>query len=208
MLRSRIDIRLCTRIVFVMKSKKLPTLITFFAFALSLGASSTKILDKAREIEPVVGSTEEKKVLPEVSNPPYSVGDMATIQGYYISLEDDVSLNFRILNNRMYVYWVDTDGLILEPQATSGNVRFIANVRGPFFYKLTSLDNEAALGSIGGPVFKPHRFNVILNLNVADGEDLKTHTFRYLPAMSIVREERNFDINENSDPEIIMYDDY
>ena len=69
-------------------------------------------------------------------------------------------------------------------------------MRGPFYYALKSLGNEAGLGSIGGPVFKPHRFNVILNLDTPDGEGFETYTFRYFPAMSDVREERSFNIDD------------
>lgn len=189
-----------------MKLKKSLSLSILFLLVLSLGASADEVSDETHKSEPAADSIEEEKVLPEVSDPPYSVGDMATIQGHYISLEDDISLNFRMLDNRMHVYWVDADGLIVEPQAASGNVRLIASVRGPFYFGLVSLDDQAGLGSIGGPVFKPHRFNVILSLNEPDGEDPQTFTFRYLPAMSLVREERNFTINEDSDSDALMYD--
>ncbi len=68
-------------------------------------------------------AVEDEKELPEFSDPPYTVEERATIQGHYISLGEDISLNFRMLDNRMYVYWVDVDDLIMEPQATTGNAK-------------------------------------------------------------------------------------
>lgn len=151
--------------------------------------------------EPASGGSaaEVEEELPEVSDPPYSIGDMATIQGHYISLADGVSLNFRIINNRMRVYWLDVDGLIVEPQAKSGNVRFVASVRGPIYYGMALLEGEDGLGSLGGPVWQPHRFTVILNLEKADSKEFETYTFRYTPAMADIRETREFDDSDSVD---------
>ena len=133
----------------------------------------------------------EEKELPEYSNPPYSIGDRAIIQGHYISLADDIALNFRILNNRMCVYWVDADDLIVEPQALSGNIRFLAGVRGKNYYAMEPLSGEAGLGSVGGPVLKPHNFTIILSLKEEGDEEFKTYpTFRHTLTTSDVRETR------------------
>ena len=133
----------------------------------------------------------EEKELPEYSYPPYSVGDRAIIQGHYIPLVEDISLNFRILNNRMYVYWVDVDDLIVEPQALSGNIRFLAGVRGKNYYAMEPLSGEAGLGSVGGPVLKPHNFTIILSLKEEGDEEFKTYpTFRHTLTTSDVRETR------------------
>ena len=138
-------------------------------------------------------AAEEEKELPEYSNPPFSVGDRAIIQGHYIPVDDDISINFRILNNRMFVYWVDKDDLIVEPQSSSGNVRFLAGVRGRNFFAMEPLPGEAGLGSVGGPVLEPHNFTVILSLKKADSEEWKTYpTFRYSLTTSDVRETREF----------------
>ena len=135
----------------------------------------------------------EEKELPEYSNPPYSIGDRAIIQGHYISLADDIALNFRILNNRMCVYWVDADDLIVEPQALSGNVRFLAGVRGRNYYAMEPLPGEAGLGSVGGPVLEPHNFTVILSLKKEGSEEFKTYpNFRHTLTTSDVRETREF----------------
>lgn len=133
----------------------------------------------------------EEKELPEYSNPPYSIGDRAIIQGHYISLADDIALNFRILNNRMCVYWVDADDLIVEPQALSGNIRFLAGVRGKNYYAMEPLSGEAGLGSVGGPVLEPHNFTIILSLKEEGDEEFKTYpTFRHTLTTSDVRETR------------------
>ena len=55
-----------------MKSKKLLTLITFFAFVLSLEASTTKVFDKELEPESAADSAEKEKELPEYSYPTVS----------------------------------------------------------------------------------------------------------------------------------------
>ena len=133
----------------------------------------------------------EEKELPEYSYPPYSIGDRAIIQGYYKPLADGISLNFRVLNNRMYVYWVDEDDLIVEPQASSGNVRFLAGVRGKNYYAMAPLSGEAGLASVGGPVLEPHNFTIILSLKEEGSEEFKTYpTFRHTLTTSEVRETR------------------
>ena len=195
--RSRIDIRLRTCIVFDMKSKKLLSLIILLTLVLSLKASTTKVFNEALEPEPAVDSTKEEKELPEYSHPPFSVGDRAIIQGYYQPLADGISLNFRILNNRMFVYWVDEDDLIVEPEASSGNVRFLARVRGRSFFEMEPLSGEAGLGSVGGPVLKPHNFTVILNLKKEGSEELEKYpSFRHTLTTSNVRETREFPESE------------
>jgi len=137
-------------------------------------------------------SAEEEKELPEYSQPPYSIGDRAIIQGYYVPLVDDISLNFRVLNNRMFVYWVDADDLIVEPKALHGNVRFLAGVRGKNYYAMEPLPGEPGLGSVGGPVLPPHLFTVILSLKEEGSEAFETITFRHVLTTSDVRETREF----------------
>ena len=155
---------------------------------------------QAQESTSEESAGKDEKELPEVSDPPYSVGDRATMQGHYIPLVDDISLNFRVLDNRMFVYWVDADDLIVEPQATAGNVRFIASVRGKIYYSMVALENEDGLGSQGGPVIPPHLFTVILNLEKADSE-FDTYTFRYTQAMAAPRETRELADSESDEPE-------
>lgn len=137
-------------------------------------------------------TAEEEKELPEYSHPPYSIDDRAVIQGYYQPLADGISLNFRVLDNRMFVYWVDEDDLIVEPQAPSGNVRFLAGVRGKNYYAMEPLQGEAGLGSVGGPVLPPHNFTVILSMKKEDSEEFETYTFRHTLTTSDVRETREF----------------
>ena len=141
-------------------------------------------------------ATEEKEELPEVTDPPYTIGERSTIQGYYIPLDNGISINFRFLGNRMRVYWVDKDDLIVEPRSTSGNVRFVASVRGPIYFGMAKLAGEDGLNSQGGPVYPPHLFTVILSLKKPDSEGFDTYTFRYMQAMSDVRETREFAFEE------------
>lgn len=132
----------------------------------------------------------EEKVIPEVSEPPYAVGAHVTIQGHYIPLEEGISLNFRIVSNKVRIYWVDADDLIVEPQSKGGSLRFRGSVRGPAYHGLALQSNEAALGSASGLVLTPHIFNVILNLKPLDGDALNSYTFRYLPTLDATRETR------------------
>jgi hypothetical protein len=160
------------------------TLLSPLIFALLLPLSAEKST-------PEDSTAEAKKELPEYSHPPYSVGDRAIIQGFYFPPEEGISLNFRILNNRMYVYWVDKDDLVVEPQASFGNVRFLAGVRGRNYYAMEPLSGEPGLGSVGGPVLEPHNFTVILSLKKEGSEEWKTYpTFRHTLTTSDVRETR------------------
>lgn len=174
-----------------MKLKSILLCPLFFALLLPLYAQESATDDS---------TAEEEKELPEFSHPPYSVGDRAIIQGYYAAPVDGISLNFRVLNNRMFVYWVDEDDLIVEPQALSGNVRFLAGVRGKNFYAMEPLQGEAGLGSVGGPVLEPHLFTVILSLKKDDSEEFETMTFRHMLTTSDVRETRGLADVDNEEP--------
>lgn len=125
----------------------------------------------------------EEKVIPtEVSQPPYEVGDLVYVQGYYIEREDQTSINLRFIENKIRIYWIDEDGLIAEPEAHEGNIRFKGSVRGKPFNGLSLLNNEPALGA-AGLITAPHIFNVILNLKSLESGALETYTFRYLSSM-------------------------
>ena len=60
----------------------------------------------------------------EISDPPYAVGQLPSTQGYYIKRPEQTSINYRIVENKIRVYWIDENGLIAEPELTLGNVRF------------------------------------------------------------------------------------
>lgn len=127
-----------------------------------------------------------EKVIPtEVSQPPYKVGDLVTIQGYYIERPDLPSVNFRIVGNKLRVYWIDEDGLIAEPEASIGTVRFTTSTisRGRPFYELTVLPGGAGLGA-GDNIQPPHIFNVILGLGDPEAADAEVYTFRFNAAMN------------------------
>jgi hypothetical protein len=150
-----------------MKSKIPALCLALFALSLPLGAEE---------------AIEEKVIPTEVSEPPYEIGNLVTQQGHYIELEDGLSINFRIVGNKVRIYWIDADGLIAEPQSSAGTVRFMGSVRGQAYHRVALLSDDAGLGA-PGLVLTPHIFNVILNLEQAEGEALDNYTFRYVPAM-------------------------
>ena len=164
---SAIDLSVNAHILILMKSSITALCLVLFAWTVPLAA------------EEVV----EARVIPaEVSEPPYAIGDLVPQQGHYIALEEGLSLNFRIVNNKIRIYWIDAAGLIVEPQAAGGTVRLRGSVRGRDFHRVARLSEDAGLGS-PALVLPPHAFFVVLNVERAEGEGLDHYTFRYVPAM-------------------------
>ena len=118
----------------------------------------------------------------EISEPPYEVGQLPQIQGYYIERADAPQINFRIVGNKIHLYWIDVDGLIAEPEASEATVRFTGSVRGRSFHQLKKAADDAGL-TAPGIMPPPHLYNVILNIKNPEDGTFKTHTFRYLPEM-------------------------
>ena len=179
--RPRIDLCAALTILLIMKIKLLALGLALFAVSVPLGAE---------EVTTSAAIEGEEVVIPEVSEPPYVVGDHANFQGHYVPLEDGISLNFRIVDNLVYIYWVDADDLIVEPQSRKGNLRFLGSVRGLKYHGFVPMSGHAGLGTANGYVLAPHIFNVIINLEPLEGEDLNNYTFRYLPTMDAIRETR------------------
>ncbi len=168
-----VDLRPHLAYLSVMNTKMLP-------FCLCLLATAC-ISTVGAEEAPVA----EEKVIPtEVSEPPYEVGELVVEQGYYIDRgEEATRINFRVVGNKIRVYWIDADGLIAEPEAQVASVRLRGSIRGPAFQQLELLADDAGLGAprIIGP---PHIFNVILTIeNPEDHNDTTIHTFRYTTAL-------------------------
>lgn len=127
----------------------------------------------------------DEAVIPtKIAEPPYKIGDLPSQQGYYIQSEGQTSINFRIVDNKIRLYWLDANGLIAEPKASAGNIRVKGKPKIRSFYALAPLAGEAGLGS-EAIVRLPHLFNVILYLNNAATEDGDLYTFRYVPSMSV-----------------------
>ena len=150
------------------------------SLCLSLACSLFALVAQAEDAAPV-----EEKVIPtEISEPPYEVGELVTESGYYIKRgEDETQINFRIVGNKLRVYWIDTDGLIAEPEAAVGTVRFTGSVRGRPYHRLNKLSVDAGLGA-AGVVPPPHIFNVTLVIeNPEDPKDLAQYSFRYVATM-------------------------
>lgn len=131
---------------------------------------------------------QEVPVLPEPSEPPFEVGDLPLKSGYTIEREDAPDLNFRIIDNKMRLYWLDENGLIMEPEVSAVSLRFDersirATVRS--FHRLKRLSDDIALGSSYNlPV--PHRYYVTILIRASGSDELESHRFRYLPAMDEV----------------------
>lgn len=133
---------------------------------------------------------QEEAQLPEPSEPPFKVGDLPLDSGYTIERKDAPDLNFRIVNGRMRLYWIDEDGLIMEPTVPEVSVRF--DERGlrdtiRTFFRFDRLSGDIALGSpYNLPV--PHRYYVTILIKPSDSEEYESYRFRYLPEMDEVAE--------------------
>lgn len=129
-------------------------------------------------------ATSEEPVIPtEVSEAPYEIGDLVTEQGYYIDgAEGEARVNFRIVDNKLRVYWIDENGLIAEPAYTAATVRFTGSVRGRSYHRLNLLPSSAGLGA-PGVIVPPHLYNVFLVFPGTEGGEPVSHNFRYTPAM-------------------------
>ena len=134
------------------------------------------------------GQESEEVVIPtEISQPPYQVGNLISEQGYYIANGDGSSINFRIVDNKIRIYWLDVNKLIMEPAAATASVRFTGSVKGRSFHQAVSLQGDVGLGS---PAIMPppHIYNVILALQDESGETYTSHAFRYTPDMDVAKE--------------------
>lgn len=134
---------------------------------------------------PLLAQETEEKVIPtEVSEPPYSVGDLVVKQGYYIEQgNDQPRINFRLENNQIRIYWIDADGLIAEAGAVGGSINFEGpSVRGNPFHRLQPLPEKSGLAG-QRPVFPPHTFFVRLVLEQSGAAQPAAYSFRYNPAL-------------------------
>jgi len=124
----------------------------------------------------------------EISEPPYAVGDLISEQGHYIAQDDGTTINFRLVNNLIRIYWLDANRLIMEPPVNAATVRFTGSVRGRPYNRANRLAGEPGLGAPGA-VLPPHSLNVVLVLS-ADGEDdsASSYAFRYTPDMDVPKE--------------------
>lgn len=135
-------------------------------------------------------SAEDEVILPEPSEPPYEVGDLPLDMGYTIEREEVADLNFRIVANKMRLYWIDEHGLIVEPEVDAVTIRF--DGRGlrettREYHRLKRLPDDTGLGS---PYFLivPHRYYVTLVIKPKGAEEVQSYRFRYLPSMNEVKE--------------------
>lgn len=129
------------------------------------------------------GAAEAKVIPDEESEPPFEVGQLAIQAGHYIDLGEGMQLNFRMVGTKMRVYWIDADGLIVEPLSTAGNIRFRKSIGGKKLYQLSPVGGDAALGH-PQLIPYPHTFNLVLNIKDPETGELVTYPFRYTQPMS------------------------
>lgn len=171
MLLRRID--LCTIVAIVSAMKFIIPVICFALSTWSLPISAGQL---------VPAQVEEKVIPTEISEPPYQVGQLPSQQGYYIERPGQTSINFRIVANKIRIYWIDADGLIAPPESTAGNVRLNGKPKIRSYFNLQPITAAAGLGG-KGIVRPPHVFNAVLYLQQAEGGVGEGHTFRYLMSM-------------------------
>lgn len=128
---------------------------------------------------------QEVEIPTEISEHPYEIGNLVVEQGHYIDQgEDAAKINFRIVANRIEVYWIDENGLIAEPEHSAATVRFTGSVRGRAYHRLSLLPSGAGLQAPGIMV-PPHLYNVILVFPAKDGGEPSSYSFRYTPSMDV-----------------------
>lgn len=125
-----------------------------------------------------VGQETEEKEIPAPSEPPYEVGALPLESGYTIKREGAPDINFRFVDNKMRLYWLDEDGLVMEPEFEAATVRFTRVLRGRDFHRVKLLSDEAALGTTYN-VPPPHIYRVVLVLDGSNGEEGETFYFNY-----------------------------
>lgn len=144
-----------------------------------------------------LGAAEEKEIPTEISEPPYTIGDLVSVQGYYIERADAPAINFRVVDNKIRIYWIDAHGLIAEPESVAGTVRFTGTVRGRSYHRVAKLTDEAGLGA-SSLALAPHIYNVILTLEKPDSDGPESHRFRYVSSMNKAVDEAKLEQEERS----------
>lgn len=149
------------------------------ALGMLLGVVPLVAQDASEAAPPAAG---EKVIPTEISEPPYTVGDLSASIGHII--DDDGfgnKISFRIVDNKIRIYWLDSDNLIIEPPYASGSVRFTGSNPGKAFHSVSRMSGDVGLGA-PGILRPPHILNVILALKDPGSEDFKSFAFRYTPA--------------------------
>jgi hypothetical protein len=125
-------------------------------------------------------ATEPKVIPTEISQPPYAVGDLVVQQGHYIHRgAEQTSVNFRLEDNSVRIYWIDTDGLIAEAEASSGSVHLKgSNVRGNPYQSFEPLSDNTGLAA-PRRIFPPHDFFVRLVLKKDAESEPEAYGFHY-----------------------------
>ncbi|MGJ8654311.1 MAG: hypothetical protein ACSHX8_13715 [Opitutaceae bacterium] len=149
--------------------------------SLLLAATSTTVWAEDAAAEEFVMPT-------EISEAPYEVGQLPMEQGYYIGRgEEATKINFRIVDNKPRLYWIDENGLIAKPEASVASIRLTGQVRGRPYQQLTKLGGDAGLGG-AGIIPAPHIFRVdLVIIDPKDPTKKVAHNFRYSAEMDIAK---------------------
>jgi|GEM_PF-3334515 hypothetical protein len=131
---------------------------------------------------------QKEQALPEPSAPPFEVGALPLHSGYTVEREDAPDLNFRFVDNLMRLYWLDDEGLIMEPEVSGVTIRFDQNMirsRTRDYHRLKPLSGDTALGS---PyiLVPPHLYYVTLVISPPDSDEVESYHFRYMSDMDAV----------------------
>jgi len=88
----------------------------------------------------------------------------------------------------MRLYWLDEEGLVMEPEVPAVSLRFDErSIRDTVrsFHRLKPVPGDTALGTSYN-LSVPHRYYITLLIKPSDSDELESHRFRYLPAMDEV----------------------
>ena len=73
-------------------------------------------------------------------------GQLANRAGHTIDLAEGMQLNFRMVGTQLRLYWLDADGLVVEPQSSAATIRFRKSIRGKKLFPLKPVSGDVALG--------------------------------------------------------------
>lgn len=127
---------------------------------------------------------QEEETELEPKEPPYEVGALPFESGYMIEREGAPNLNFCFVENKIHLYWLDDEGLIMEPELDRAVVRFTGSVRGRDYFVLSQLEGDIGLGT-PFKALRPHLYNVFLVIGSTEADNVETFRFLYTPSMTV-----------------------
>ncbi len=116
----------------------------------------------------------------EPAEPPYEEGDLLGPGGHDESIGGGISMNFRLVDGYIRIYFVDQDRLIVEPPFDSGSVRFSRRdiEKGRIFYPVERLKDDLGLGTYDLR-YVPFIAFTVVTLSPSGGGSEQVVSFRY-----------------------------